>query len=228
MKKGRLLTLLGLLCVTAALGLTAYNIIDDIRAGENAATTLEKLMPLIGSTEEAPSEAETGTAEPAEPSSLPEETDPAEPAVVYPEYILHPDMPMPVKIVDGNAYIGVVSVPSAGTELPVYDSWDYVKLKQSACRFTGSVYLDNMVIAAHNNSRHFGPVRNVKLGDAVYFTDMDGNVFTYSVVEVETLYPTEVERMTTGDWDLTLFTCTTGGKTRVTVRCERTGAASPQ
>ncbi len=30
----------------------------------------------------------------------------------------------------------------------------------------------------------------------------------------------DVEEMITGDWDLTLFTCTLGGQTRVTVRCQ--------
>jgi len=38
---------------------------------------------------------------------------------------------------------------------------------------------------------------------------------------VETLQPTAVEEMCSGDWDLTLFTCTLGGKFRVTVRCDR-------
>lgn len=31
-----------------------------------------------------------------------------------------------------------------------------------------------------------------------------------------------VEEMESGDWDLSLFTCTLGGSYRVTVRCERT------
>ena len=36
---------------------------------------------------------------------------------------------------------------------------------------------------------------------------------------METLMPTAVEEMESGDWDLTLFTCTVGGRTRVAVRC---------
>jgi len=50
---------------------------------------------------------------------------------------------------------------------------------------------------------------------------VDGNVFAYKVVETETLSPFSIEEMTTGDWDLTLFTCTVGGQNRVAVRCER-------
>ena len=50
---------------------------------------------------------------------------------------------------------------------------------------------------------------------------MDGKVWKYEVAAVDILAPTDVEDMTAGDYDLTLFTCTYGGKSRVTVRCQR-------
>ena len=53
------------------------------------------------------------------------------------------------------------------------------------------------------------------------FTDVEGNVLSYTVAETELLDGSDVEAMEAGDWDLTLFTCTVGGKTRVTVRCLR-------
>jgi sortase A len=53
---------------------------------------------------------------------------------------------------------------------------------------------------------------------------MDGNVFVYEAAVVETLGPTDVEEMHSGDWDLTLFTCTVGGRSRVTVRFNRVEA----
>ena len=53
------------------------------------------------------------------------------------------------------------------------------------------------------------------------FTDVDGNVYNYEVAELETLQPAAVDEMKSGEWDLTLFTCTIGGQTRVTVRCDR-------
>ena len=49
---------------------------------------------------------------------------------------------------------------------------------------------------------------------------MDGNVFNYEVVAKETLMPTAIEEMASGDWALTLFTCTVGGSYRVTIRCD--------
>ena len=52
------------------------------------------------------------------------------------------------------------------------------------------------------------------------FTDADGNVFSYEVDTIETVGGTDIEKMESGDWDLTLFTCTTGGKARAAVRCK--------
>ena len=48
---------------------------------------------------------------------------------------------------------------------------------------------------------------------------MAGIVFHYEVAAVEVLKSTAVEEMKAGDWDLTLFTCTYGGKSRCALRC---------
>ena len=59
--------------------------------------------------------------------------------------------------------------------------------------------------------------------------DVNGNVFTYEVTEVYTLGAEDVEEMVTGDeWDLTLFTCTLGGQSRITVRCVQKNPAQVQ
>lgn len=95
-------------------------------------------------------------------------------------------------------------------------------LRKGPCRYAGSAYTNNLVIAGHNYRQHFGSVLDLRYGDVIRLTDLDGNVFRYEVVDMETI-PTEgVEAMITGDWDLTLFTCTTGGSARVAVRCVRT------
>ena len=49
---------------------------------------------------------------------------------------------------------------------------------------------------------------------------MDGNLFSYQVAELEELPGNAVEDMESGIWDLTLFTCTYGGRSRITVRCD--------
>ena len=48
-----------------------------------------------------------------------------------------------------------------------------------------------------------------------------GSSNLYEVIRVETLKPTEVDAVQNSDHDLVLYTCTYGGKTRVTVFCDR-------
>ncbi len=50
---------------------------------------------------------------------------------------------------------------------------------------------------------------------------MDAKTATY-IVTLDVLHPQAVDEMTVGDCDLTSFTCTVGGKSRVTIRCMRT------
>ena len=129
---------------------------------------------------------------------------------------------------DGWNYIGYLSIPSIGLELPVMSEWSYAGLKVAPGRYSGSTYADNMVVCAHNYAKHFSPIKWLAEGAEVYFTDMDGMVWSYEVSYVENLQPTQIEKMTTKTedsdaWDLTLFTCTTGGSARCAVRCVRTG-----
>ena len=192
----------GLLLIAAALALAAYNVIDAQRAARSAAQALEALSQTTAVSAAEPEEASADNA---------------------PAYLADPEMPMPTVSFDGNDYIGRVDIPSLGLSLPVISEWSYPRLKIAPCRYTGSAYLDNLIIAAHNYSSHFGNLNRLNIGDTVTFTDVDGNQFTYAVSLIEDLPGTAIEEMQAGEWDLTLFTCTLGGRSRVTVRCERTG-----
>ena len=99
--------------------------------------------------------------------------------------------------------------------------WSYPQLRIAPCRYSGSIWSDDMVLMAHNYARHFGQLSRLSIGEEVIFKDVNGITITYEVMAIDTLNPTEVEDMTSGEYDLTLFTCTYGGKSRVTVRCDR-------
>lgn len=196
-------TMIGLLLLSAALCLTLYNLSDDMRAEGAAEAVMEELREAISySTEQGLS---NGI--------------PAVESKDFPDYILNPEMEMPAQTIDGTDYIGILEIPVLNVVLPVLSDWSYPKLRMAPCRYTGSAYLNNMVIAAHNYESHFGRIKNLSQGDEVQFTDIDGNLFKYEVVEVEILSPDSTAEMTSGDWNLTLFTCTIGGQSRVTVRC---------
>lgn len=209
--KGRFLILTGLLLVAAALFLAAYNLYDEARAKRSATeimASLEADIPGVLSPEPFEITEETNTA------ALLEE-------VEIPDYLLNPDMEMPVENIDGIDYIGVLRIPTLELELPIISEWSYQKLKIAPCRYSGSAYQDDLIIAAHNYNSHFGNLKNLREGDTATLTDMDGNVFTYEMAELEILQPTDIEGMDSGEWDLTLFTCTIGGSSRVTARFER-------
>ena len=121
--------------------------------------------------------------------------------------------------VDGYDCIGILSVPVLDLELPVLTDWDYEKLKKAPCHYYGSYYEKNFVIAAHNYKSHFGRLSQLQAGDVVVFTDVSGVARYYEVILLETLPQQATKEMITSGFDLTLYTCTTGGASRVTVRC---------
>lgn len=200
-KIGNTLILLGLLLLLGAGGLTAYNIWDGIRA-ERASQHIIQEMDIGQALVEALDR---------EPDDDPE---------------------MPVIEVEGYYYIGILEIPSLQLTLPVMDRWDYTRLKISPCVYSGSYKTDDLVICAHNYARHFSPVKWIDIGADVYLITVDCRVYHYQVTNRETLQPGAVENMientnnttdetVTNEWDLTLFTCNTGGQTRCAVRCAR-------
>lgn len=197
---GRGLMAAGLVLMAAALLLTGYNLWEEHRAEQSAVRVLAALEPKA----EAPAPAA-------------EMTDPGETEI--PDYLLAPEMEMPTETVEERDYIGVLELPALGLSLPVLSQWSYPALKEAPCRYTGSAYQGDLIIAGHNYRSHFGGLKDLTPGDTVRFRDVDGNVFAYTVAEVETLDKYAVAEMQAGDWDLTLFTCTIGGAARVTVRC---------
>ena len=200
-KIGNTLILLGLLLLLGAGGLTAYNIWDGIRA-ERASQHIIQEMDIGQDLVEA----------------LDREPD--------------DDSEMPVIEVEGYYYIGILEIPSLQLTLPVMDRWDYTRLKISPCVYSGSYKTDDLVICAHKYARHFSPVKRIDIGADVYLITVDCRVYHYQVTNRETLQPGAVENMientnnttdgtVTNEWDLTLFTCNTGGQTRCAVRCAR-------
>ena len=205
-KIGKICMVLGALLILASLGLLAYNKWDAARADKAAQAALGELEDTLTRTIE--------------------EKNKADDVVLQPE--LDPDQPMTEVELDGWNYIGYLSIPSIGLNLPVMSEWSYAGLKIAPGRYSGSTYADNMVVCAHNYAKHFSPIKWLAEGAEVYFTDMDGMRWSYEVSAVETIQPTQIEKMIektedSENWDLTLFTCTTGGSARCAVRCVRTG-----
>lgn len=183
---------IGLLMLTAALFLALYNLHGEQAAQKTTEEAVNMLQRII-----------------PEPKPVPAIAEPAIP------------MEMPEAEVNGQRYIGTLELPTLELTLGVISHWDAARLQIAPCRYTGSTYTDDLVIAGHNYYAHFGRLHQLQPGDRVIFTDAEGATQAYQVVLQEILQPEDVEEMTSGDWELTLFTCTVGGENRVTVRCQR-------
>lgn len=187
----------GALLLAAALGLTVWNQIENFRAGSASASSLSELSKI---------------AEDHSPSDDGDAPFPSEATA---------DGEMETAEVDSLSYIGYLSFPSLGLELPVQADWNYDLLNYSPCRYYGSVYTDDLIIAAHNYRNHFGRLDNLNIGDEVIFISVSGVRYNYRVAAFETIFGEDVDAMLSGGYDLTLYTCTLGGYDRITVRCEK-------
>ena len=188
----------GVLLLVAALLLTFYYITVEKKADASIDAITEEMAGMLDTEDEEPS-----TDEKALESLLAERE-------------------MPTFEIDGNLYIGELLIPTFDMTLPILAEYDYDMLNVAPCRFSGSVYQNNMVLAGHNYQKHFSPVRWLRLGSEIDFVDAEGKKYRYELSSVEILQPDELEALTTkDDWDLTLFTCTMGGRSRYTARCTR-------
>ena len=228
-RPGALLMGLGLLLLLAALAITGYNLLDERRADQSAQARLTEVTEaILARREEQPAPAPSGDPRPAQTGVEGETETAAEGETEALAPLTFPSSEMPAAEVDGAWYIGTLEIPVLGLSLPVMSTWSYENLRMAPCRYAGSAYDDSLVIAAHNYRAHFGTLKNLTPGDPVIVTDMDGNRFSYEVAAVEVLEAGDVEDMLSEEWALSLFTCTYGGQTRLTVRCDKTGVEAAQ
>lgn len=210
-KAGIAIAAVGAALILSALLFFAHNRREDAQAGREAESLLANVEAAIAdqmgtdpTVRIAPViTAQDRTEEPSEPNAEP----------------LAPEMP--VIALDGYAYVGYIQIPALELKLPVMADWDYTRLKLAPCRQFGSSRTDDLVIAAHNYESHFGRLKNLRIGDYVIFTDMEGIVNLYAVEKLETLDPSEVDAVQNSGYDLVLYTCTAGAKARTTVFCSR-------
>ena len=207
---GALCMLLGLALLAGAAWLLMENRAEETAAGDAAGEIMSEMRVAMG-------DALTATAVATPTVEIDPENTPAPVETVVAQATPIPDMP--TMEIDGETYIGYLEMPTIGLTLPVMRDWSYPQLRIAPCRYWGSVYDDTMVIMAHNYDRHFGRIATLELGDPVQFVCADGEIFSYVVCGHETLKPTDVELMLEGTSDLTLFTCTYGGKSRCALRC---------
>lgn len=213
-----LLIVTGTMLILSALFLCLYNINESNKAYEQSQKVLSELKQLIP--EPVPQE-ESEKADNKKDEIIQNPADDLFAAYEDKEEEIEKAQPM---LINGGYYCGFITLPSLNLELPVADGWSYQALKNSPCRYSGSAEEDNIIIAAHNYNTHFGRIGTLNSGDEIVFTDTNGEVHRFEVNNTQYIDGYDKEGMFSGnedEWDITLFTCTLNGVSRVTVRGSR-------
>ncbi len=210
-RAGVALVIVGVLLLAAALLLLLHNRQESDEAGAAAQEALAAVQEAIQTGNVQPGAAPA----PAPADGEPEETEPTDPAETEPV----PELT--VTVINGHEYVGYLEIPSLDRKLPVMKLQYMEDLQIAPCLQFGSPWTDDAVIAAHNYPSHFGPLRDMTGGETILFTDMNGASITYTVKIVQTIQPTALDTVKESPYDLVLYTCTTGGKTRVMIGCDR-------
>ncbi|MGN0634125.1 MAG: sortase [Oscillospiraceae bacterium] len=205
-KRGIIFIAVGALLLIAALSLIVYNSAEDKRAAQKAESALVEIKKEIAAAQySAPEEQPTadGTGKPTADIPAEEEEEKA------------------VEL-DGEWYIGMITVPKVNVELPVLRDWSYPNLAIAPCRYSGHAASGDLIIAAHNYSSFFADLDKLTVGDEIIYTSLSGQQRSYKVVNTELISGEDGDSLFVGDdyWDITLFTCTWSGYSRVAVRAE--------
>lgn len=214
----------GLVILAAVFFFATKNILEANDAGKNAERIYTKLVDVMTD--------DVNSTDPTAPSDEAKTTDHSDDRDDEISFSINDDLSlsdtfvsvMDTEYIEGYSYIGIIEIPSLGLSLPVGENFSYDQLNYSPCRYCGSYYTDDMVICGHNFTSHFGPINYLQPGESVVFITAEGERIPYTVLERETVWPQQIERMIDpGDnlWDLTLFTCNNGGESRCAVRCAR-------
>ncbi len=123
-------------------------------------------------------------------------------------------------------YESVLNIPSLGIEYPILSDTSEELLKISLNKFWGGSpnSVGNYCIVGHNykSGKMFGKLSQIQNDDVVQLTDLAGNTLNYKVYNMYVVDPEDVactSQITNGQKEMTLITCTNGGKQRLVVKC---------
>lgn len=128
---------------------------------------------------------------------------------------------------DGVKYTteAILKIPKINIEYPVLSATSPDLLFVSINKYWGPEpnEVGNYCIVGHyyENGKMFGKLHKLKNGDKAELTDLSGNTITYQVYNKYVVEPTDTRctsQLTDGRKELTLITCTNGGKQRLVVK----------
>lgn len=131
------------------------------------------------------------------------------------------DNTMSVLPIDGADFLGILELPAYGSALPVCAAWG--DIGKYPCRLSGSVYDRSLQIGATSQEGQYAFYRELSVGDAVYFTDVEGNRFSYEITDIRHESTADQAALTRKDAALTLFIQNLYGFEYIVIFCSPLG-----
>ena len=124
--------------------------------------------------------------------------------------------------------IGIIEIESVNLKNVIVESTDNEYLKHHVCHFENSAMpgeYGNFALAGHSSTYYYNQVFNevhkVKVGDEIKITTVNDE-FTYTITETRVVESDEIDVLDQdmSKKEITLVTCTSGGKQRFIVKGE--------
>ncbi len=113
------------------------------------------------------------------------------------------DNAMATLSIDGTDFVGILEFPQHESSLPICAEWG--KPSKYPCHFSGSIYDRTMQIGGTSQKGQYDFYRNISVGDGVFFTDMEGNRYSYTVSDIRYEKNADQTALQRKDASLTLF-----------------------
>lgn len=127
--------------------------------------------------------------------------------------------------IKGHKVVGIIKIPKVKLEYPILETTTEETLNLSITKFWGNEIneIGNVTLAGHNNLSGvmFGKIRKLENGDIIELTDIQNTTLKYEVFKTYIIDPNDISCILPEKEDsieVTLITCTTGGKERFIVK----------